>query len=66
MIAGVVIDSWKLDIFKRHLDKAGYKYTQHPGPFPSVITLRVITDFVHKLQPVIKAAQEECAGSKRP
>lgn len=29
--AGVVIDDWKLPIFKRHLDGAGSKYTEFLG-----------------------------------
>lgn len=28
--AVVVIDKWKLDIFKKHLDAAKRTYTQHP------------------------------------
>lgn len=59
MIAGVCIDPWKLEIFKKHLDAAGYKYTVHPGD--QVTVLKVETDYAHKLQPVIEAAQEECA-----
>lgn len=66
MIAGVVIDAWKLDVFKRHLDAAGYEYTQHPGPFPAVITLRVKCEWAHKLQPIIEAAQQECARARQP
>lgn len=66
MIAGVVIDAWKLDVFRRHLDAAGYAYTEHAGPFPDVITLRVATDFAYKLQPIIEAAQQECARARQP
>lgn len=64
MIAGVVIDDWKLPVFKRHLDAAGFKYTQHPGVTPDTITLKVITEWVHKLQPVVKAANDECAANR--
>lgn len=59
MIAGVVIDDWKLPIFKRHLDAAGYKYTQHPFT-ENTLTLKVTCEWVHKLQPIIKAANDEC------
>lgn len=65
MIAGVVLDAWKLDVFKRHLGAAGYTYTEHPGPFPDVITLRVKCEFAYVLKPVIEAAEAECQASKR-
>jgi hypothetical protein len=67
MIAGVMIDSWKLPIFKRHLDTAGYKYTEHPGVTADTITLKVTCERVHKVQAVLEAAARECrtqSGSK--
>lgn len=64
MIAGVVIDSWKLEVFKRRLDAAGYTYTEHPGPFPNVTTLRVKCNFAFELKGVVEAAQLECARVK--
>jgi hypothetical protein len=51
MIAGVVLDDWKLPVFKKHLDAAGYQYDE-PTEF---------TEWVHQLQPIIEAAQRECA-----
>lgn len=62
--AAVVIDAWKLPIFKRHLDKAGYKYTENPGVASDTLTLRVSYEWVAQLQPVIVAANDECARSK--
>ena len=35
MNAGIAIDAWKLTIFKKHLDDAGYEYTEHPGLTPN-------------------------------
>lgn len=64
MIAGVVIDSWKLPTFKRHLDAAGYKYTDHPGLTPNTLTLKVTCEWAHKLQPIVKAANDECRAVK--
>lgn len=58
-IAGVVIDAYKLDIFKKHLDAGGYKYTQHDGPKPGTLTLRVEYEWVESIQPVIQAANDE-------
>ena len=59
-IAGVVIDDWKLPIFRRHLDAVGYKYTEHPGITPNTLTLKVKCEWVHKLQMTVKAANDEC------
>lgn len=62
--AGVAIDKWKLPIFKRHLDKAGYKYTEHPGLTAGTLLLKVEYAWVATLKPVIEAAEAECAKSK--
>jgi len=59
MIAGVAIDPWKLEIFKRHLDKAGFKYEVTVGDPITVIS--VTTEYAFILQPIIEAAQRECA-----
>jgi hypothetical protein len=66
MIAGVVIDDWKLPVFKRHLDAAGYAYTEHPGITPDTLTLKVTCEWVHKLQPIVKAANDECRNTGAP
>jgi hypothetical protein len=65
MIAGIAIDDWKLPIFKRHLDAAGYSYTEHPGLTKDTLTLKVTCEWVHKLTPVVQAANDECAAVKR-
>jgi len=62
-VAGIAIDPWKLAIFKRHLDEAGFSYTEHPGKTMTV--LKVKTEFVATLQPVVEAAQLECKMTKR-
>ena len=58
--AGVVIDDWKLPIFKKHLDAAGYTYTEHPGVTSKTLTLRVTYKWVSELKPIIEAANAEC------
>ena len=66
MLAGVAIDKWKLDVFKRHLEAAGYTYKVCPG-VAGTLLLQVPCDYFHKLQPIIEAAQRECARlSGRP
>lgn len=62
--AGVCIDSWKLPIFKRHLDLAGYEYSEHPGITPNTLTIKVKYEWVHKLKPIIEAANAECAQNR--
>ena len=64
-IAGVVLDSWKLSIFKKHLDGAGYSYTEHPGITKSTLILKVKCKWISELQPIIEAANEECARERQ-
>ena len=63
--AAIVIDDWKLSIFKKTLDKEGYEYTQHPGITPCTITLKVTTDSIAKLQPIVERMNVEAAESKK-
>ena len=62
--AAVAIDNWKLPIFKRHLDEAGFKYE---GPIQFTVytmILKVKCEWAADLHPIIKAANEECANAK--
>ena len=62
--SAVALDDWKLPIFKKHLDAAGYKY-EVPVPFThGTLILTVHFDWVHELKPIIEAAQRECAESR--
>ena len=63
--AGVVIDDWKLPVFKRHLDGAGFAFTAQPGITDGTLTLRVPYEWVATLKPIIEAANTECANAKR-
>ena len=64
MKAGVAIDSWKLDIFKKHLDAAGYKYDQGKGVTSDTLMLYVQYTWLSDLKPIIEAAERECQESK--
>lgn len=64
--AGVVIDAWKLPVFKRHLDAAKYLYTEKPGLTSDTLTLLVKFEWVRELQPILQAAAEECANTSKP
>ena len=62
--AAVFLDSWKLSIFKKHLDAAGYSYTEQPGVTTDTLTLHVKYEWVANLKPIIEAANQECANAK--
>lgn len=62
--AAVIIDSWKLPVFERHLKQAGYAFGQVPGVMPDTLILRVAYTDVKHLHPVIADAQVECAVSQ--
>ena len=67
IIIGIVIERWKLAIFKRRLKAGGFSWTQHNGPIPDtwllkVTTLKVVTSSADKLGDVIKAANAECSA----
>ncbi|MBL4755831.1 MAG: hypothetical protein JKY52_19835 [Flavobacteriales bacterium] len=62
--AAVVIDEWKLSIFTKILDNAGFKYEQFKGPTLDCITLKVQTETIAKLQPFVAKANAKAAKSK--
>ena len=63
-VAGVGVDDWKIPIFRKHLDASGYTY-EEPVPFvDGTSIIRVHYEWVHKLKPIIEAAQRECAEQK--
>ena len=62
--AAIGLDEWKLPIFRRHLDAAGFKYDE-PVPFTAgTVILTVHYEWVYKLQPIIEAAEGECASMR--
>lgn len=62
--AGVVLDTWKMPIFKKHLDGASRTYTEHPGPYGTSI-LKIEYGLQEDLRPILEAAQNECATFKQ-
>jgi hypothetical protein len=64
MKAAVVLDDWKLPIFKKHLDAAGFTYDKPVRFTKGTLTLKVHYEWVSQLQPIIEAAQRECAKVK--
>jgi hypothetical protein len=63
--AGIVIDEWKLPIFKRHLKQAGYAF-KNAGAMAGSLVLRVDTKNLVALAEVVKAANEEAALTGEP
>lgn len=59
--AAVFLDDWKLPIFQKHLDAAGYKYEETVQFTSGSMILKVHYKWAHKLQPIIEAAARECA-----
>lgn len=64
MRAAILIDDWKLSMFKKTLDAETYKYTEVKGPFPGCIILTVYTDDLIKLASIIKKINNDAVKSK--
>lgn len=63
--AAVTVDDWKLPVFRQHLDAAGYAY-EGPIPFTDGTSILQVTyEWVRDLQPIIEAANRECAKRKQ-
>jgi len=64
MKAAIVIDTWKLAIFKKGLKKSGYTFTKGKGLTPDSLVLTVkYEDYqaLDKLKPIIAKINTECA-----
>lgn len=64
MKIGIAIDDWKLAVFTKHLERAGYVTSLHPGVSEKTLTLIVKTEDPIKLQKVVSQANDECRKSK--
>lgn len=65
MKVAIAIDDYKLPVFKKHLDAAGFAFEQGPGITPDTINLYVITDKVLELGAVTKAANTEASRARK-
>lgn len=65
MKAGIVVDDWKLPVFRRRLTEAGYEYTDAGGLTHDTTVLTVVTDNMLALKEVIEACQAECRKVRR-
>jgi hypothetical protein len=66
MKAGIILDDWKLPVFRKRLTAAGYTYTDAGGLAHDTTVLTVETDNVLGLKSVLEACQTECARTGRP
>ena len=57
--AAIVLNDWKLPIFKRGLDKEGYQYTKHRGPTPDTLVLKIETDDLERLKPIVEKMNQD-------
>lgn len=65
---GVVADDWKETIFRKHLDRAGFKYEffAHPKSIEGTVTFTVETDDPESLHGVVRTCQAEAAKKGKP
>lgn len=64
--AAVAIDNWKLPIFERHLQQAGYSFERTDGLTEDAMILTVTTENLVALGEVVKAANTEAARTGAP
>jgi hypothetical protein len=68
MKAGFAIDTWKLDITKKHFDAAKVEYRQGDGLIKDTLMLYVYftnDEHLQKIIVVFKDAMAECAEFKK-
>jgi len=65
MKAGIVIDDWKLNIFKKHLDSSKYQYEVKNGITKDTLSIFVEFENFGVLETIVKAANDEAATSKQ-
>lgn len=64
--AAIAIDPWKLEIFTRRLQQAGYVFQNAGHLTAGALVLKVQTANLEALGVVVKAANEEAARTGRP
>lgn len=63
--AAIIIDRWKLPIFKKHLGAAGYSYIEQRALIKDLLTLTIKFEWIADLKPIIDAAEAECQANKK-
>jgi hypothetical protein len=65
MKAGIAVDDWKLPVFRRVLDEAGYTYKDGGGFAGNCTMLLVETESSLLLAAVVAKANAECERMKK-
>ena len=65
MKAGIAVDDWKLPVFRRRLEAAGYSYTDAGRLIGDTTLLQVETNDMLKLKKVLEECQAECREMKQ-
>lgn len=63
--SGVIIDSWKLPIFERHLKEGGYTFEKSDWQVADTLLLRVNAASMQVLARVLLAASQEADREKQ-
>ena len=66
MKAGIVIDNWKFQIFKRRLNQANFIFNKKPGVTKDTSLLVVEVDTLEKLAEIVEAANGEAKLTGAP
>ena len=64
MKAAILVDDWKLEVFRRILDEEGYEYEELRKLSKGCSVITVTTDDLSKLKPVVERMNHEAACSK--
>ena len=62
--ATVFIDTWKVPIFVKHLDKGGFTYVEKPSDMPDIVALTVETNDLEHLKKVLTIAMADVAEAE--
>lgn len=62
--SAIVLDSWKLSIFKKGLDEMKYNYTEHAGLDANTVILQVETEDIGALAKSVMALNSKAARSR--
>jgi hypothetical protein len=65
MKAGILIDTWKLPIFEKHLSQVGFIWEQTEGITKDTLLLKVQTDNVAQLDYIVRVANREAARRRK-
>jgi hypothetical protein len=60
MKAGIAVDDWKLPVFRKLLEEAGYEYNDGGQLTPGTTLLTVETNDMLALKAVLEKCQAEC------